>query len=200
MKSADCVDLLRRRCPIHAEIAEPLLGEERVERDDAHAEALRAGRDELADAAEAEDAEHLAVEFDAGELAAFPRSAGEGRMCLRDVAGESEQQSHGVLGRGDDVGLRRVRDDHALPGGGVDVDVVDPDARAARRPSAASPWPAGRRRPAWPSGSGCRRSRRSALRGRRGTRSVPRSTSNPASRSRLMPDSPMFSATSTFIG
>ena len=51
-------------------------------------------------------------------------------MGLRHVAGQSEQQRHRVLGGRDDVGLRRVRDDDAHPGGGVDVDVVDPDAGA----------------------------------------------------------------------
>ena len=50
---------------------------------------------------------------------------------LRDVAREREHQRHGVLGGGDDVRLRRVGDDDAALGRGLDVDVVDADAGAA---------------------------------------------------------------------
>ena len=54
------------------ELAEALGGHERVEGEHAHAEALRAGGDELADAAEAEHAERLLVDLDAAELRALP--------------------------------------------------------------------------------------------------------------------------------
>ena len=47
--------------------------------------------DELADAAEAEDAERLAVELDARELRALPAAVDERRVRLRDVAREREQ-------------------------------------------------------------------------------------------------------------
>src|SRR5581483_9957302 len=40
-------------------------------------------------------------------------------------------QRDGVLGGGDGVAVGRVHDDHALGGGGLDVDVVDADAGAA---------------------------------------------------------------------
>ena len=58
------------------------------------------------------------------------------RVRLRDVAREREQHPHRVLGGGDHVRLRSVRDDDAALGGGVHVDVVHPDAGAADRPQA----------------------------------------------------------------
>jgi len=48
-----------------------------------------------------------------------------------DVASLREQQRHGLLGCREDVGLRRVDHHHAALGGGVDVDVVEPDAGPA---------------------------------------------------------------------
>ena len=88
--------------------------------------------DELADAAEAEDAERLVRRARRREY--FERSqrpVDERGVRLRDVAREREQQRHRVLGRGDDVRLRRVGDDDPALGRGGDVDVVDADAGAA---------------------------------------------------------------------
>ena len=56
----------------------------------------------------------------------FP--ATRARVGLGDVARLGEQQRHGVLGRRQDVRLRRVDDHHAAAGGRLDVDVVEPDA------------------------------------------------------------------------
>ena len=125
------VDVGARLGLVDAELAEALGGHERVEREHAHAEALRAGGDELADAAEAEDPERLLVDLDAAELRALPLAGGEAGVRLRDVARQREHQRDGVLRRGDDVRLRRVGDDDAALGGRLDVDVVDPDAGAA---------------------------------------------------------------------
>ena len=50
---------------------------------------------------------------------------------LRDVARERDDQADRLLGGGDDGRVGRVRDDDPAPGGGVDVDVVDPDPGAA---------------------------------------------------------------------
>ena len=80
-----------------------------------HPEGARAGRDELADAAEAEDPELLVVELDARELRALPATRGQRGVRLRDVARQREQQRQRVLGGGDDVRLRRVGDDDAPP-------------------------------------------------------------------------------------
>ena len=124
-------DVVGRRGLLGAELPEALGGDERVVGDDAHAERLGADRDELADAAEAEDAEGLALDLGAAELAALPLAAGERGVRLRDVAGQREHQRDGVLGGRDRVGLGRVGDDDALLGRGRDVDVVDADAGAA---------------------------------------------------------------------
>ena len=51
-------------------------------------------------------------------------------MSLRNLACQREQQRHRVLRGGDDVGLRGVGHHHAALGGGVHVDVVDPDTGA----------------------------------------------------------------------
>ena len=64
--------LLQRLGALDAELAEAVAGEERVVRDDPHAERERAARDLLADAAEAEDAERLVGELDAAVARALP--------------------------------------------------------------------------------------------------------------------------------
>ena len=84
--------------------------------------------DELADAAEPDDAERLVGQLDALPLAALPAPGDERRVGLGHVAGLGQQQRHRVLGGRDDVALRRVDDHHAAGGGGVDVDVVEADA------------------------------------------------------------------------
>src|SRR5438067_8409161 len=80
-----------------AELAEPVGGDERVEGDDAHAEAERAACDLLADPPEAEHAERLAAELDAGVRAPFPAALFERRMRLGDVPRERDEQADGVL-------------------------------------------------------------------------------------------------------
>ena len=64
-------------------------------------------------------------------LAALPPAGLEGGVGLGDVAGLGEQQRHRVLGRRQDVRLRRVDDHHAAAGGRLDVDVVEADAGPA---------------------------------------------------------------------
>ena len=92
--------------------------------------ARRTLRDEHADAAEADDAERLAVQLDALPARAVPRARLEVGVGLRDVAGLREQQRDRVLGRRQHVRLRRVHHHHAAPGGGLDVDVVETDPGA----------------------------------------------------------------------
>ena len=60
---------------LDAELAVALGADERVEREHAHAEAAGAVCDQLADPPEAEHAERLLVELDAGELRALPPAA-----------------------------------------------------------------------------------------------------------------------------
>ncbi len=52
-------------------------------------------------------------------------------MSLRNAAGERRQQPDRVLGGGGDGRLGRVGDHDSAPGGGRDIHVVDPHARAA---------------------------------------------------------------------
>ncbi len=124
------VDVGARLGLLDAQLAVALGAHERVEGDHAHPEAARAGRDELADAAEPEHAERLLVDLDPAELRALPLARGQRAVRLRDVARQREHQRHGVLRGGDDVRLRRVGDDDAALGGRLDVDVVDADAGA----------------------------------------------------------------------
>lgn len=51
-------------------------------------------------------------------------------MTLRDVAGDGQDERDRVLGGAGDVGGRRVDDHDAGLGGGLDVHVVQPDARS----------------------------------------------------------------------
>jgi len=124
------VDLIGRVRLLDLQRLVELGRDERVVGDDAHAERLRAVRDELPDAAEAEDPERLVHELDAAEVLAVPASGAQRAVRLRDVARERQQQRHRVLGRRDDVRARRVDDDDAAFRGRRDVDVVDPDAGA----------------------------------------------------------------------
>ena len=169
-----------------------------VERHHAHAEAERALRHQLADAAEAEHAERLLVQLDAAEARPIPGAAGERAVRLRDVARERQQHRQRVLRGGDHVGLRRVCHHDAALGGGVDVDVVHADPGAADDLAAARPGRSGRRsslvaeRIKIPSNSAMRRSSSPS------SQSMPSSTSRPASRSSCTPDSPIFSLTRTF--
>ena len=116
---------------LDAHLLGPILGDERVVRHEAHPEALGPVGDELADAAEADDAERLVGQLDAFPAAPLPATGHERGVGLGHVARRGQQQRHRVLGGGDDVALRGVDDHHATLGGGGDVDVVEPDAGAA---------------------------------------------------------------------
>ena len=170
---------------LDAELAEALLRDERVVGDDAHPEPERAARDLLADAAEAEHAERLALELDPAPGRALPAALLQRRVRLRDVPRERDEQADGVLGGGDDRRLGRVGDDDPAARGGLDVDVVDADARRGRSPSGGRRARSARRSASSPSGSRSRRSRRSSRRGRRSpstsTSKRSRSSSTPAS-------------------
>src|SRR5690606_20187226 len=86
--------------------------------------------EQLADAAEADDADGLAEDLDAVELAALPGALTQGRVGGGDLTGGGQHQGDRVLGGGVDVGGRRVHDHHAALGGRGHVDVVEADAGA----------------------------------------------------------------------
>src|SRR5439155_10370472 len=69
--------------------------------------------------------------LDAAVGLALPAALFERSVGLRNVACQRDEQANRVLGGRDDRGLGRIRHDDAAPRGGVDVDVVDPDARPA---------------------------------------------------------------------
>ena len=184
--------------PLDPELAEALGRDELVEGDDLHVEALGALGDELADAAEADHPEGLAVELGALELGPLPGAAGERAVRLGDVAAEGEHQGQGVLGGGDRVRFGRVGDDHAAAGGSRDVDVVDAGSGPADHlePLAALDQLGGH--------LGRRADQDRVVGGDRSPSSSsdisrPRSTSK-FSRSRSTPESAIFSLTRTFTG
>ena len=129
-KSAAREDVVLGRRVLDAELAEAVVADERVVGDDVHAEPDRAAGDLLADPAEAEHAERLALELDAAPPGALPAMLLQGGMGLRDVARERDHQADGLLGGRDDGRLGRVRDDDPAPRRRLDVDVVDTDAGA----------------------------------------------------------------------
>ena len=128
------VELVGALGALDAEIGVALAAHIGVIRDDTHAEAARPLRHQLADPPEADDAQRLVVELDARQLGAVPPARTQRRVGLRDVARERQQQRHRVLGRRDDVGLRRVGHDDAALGGRGHVDVVDPHPGTADDP------------------------------------------------------------------
>ena len=115
---------------LHAELGGAGGGDVGVVREDLGVEALQAGRDQGADPAQADDADLLLEELDAGVLGALPLPVLEGGAGLRDVAGEAQDVADGQFGGGDDVRGRRVDHHDAGLGGGLDVDVVQADAGA----------------------------------------------------------------------
>ena len=99
----------------------------RVVGDHVHAEGGQPLRDQDADLAEADDADGLLEQLDAGVLAALPLAVLQRQVGGRDAARGGQQQRDGELGGADDVGGRRVDDHHAGLGGGLHVDVVQAD-------------------------------------------------------------------------
>jgi hypothetical protein len=81
-----------------------------------------------ADAPQADDADGLLGDLDAGELRPGPLPRAQRGVRGRDVPGGGQQQGDGVLGRADDVRGGRVDHEHPARGSGGDVDVVQADA------------------------------------------------------------------------
>ena len=125
-KSAPATSSSRRLRPLDPELPEALGRDVRVEGEDAHLEPARAPGDLLADPAEADEPERLVGELEPGEAGALPAPLLERAVCLRDLAGEGEQQPEGVLGRRHDRGLRGVGDDDPALRRGGEIDVVHP--------------------------------------------------------------------------
>ncbi len=116
---------------LDAERERALRRQERIVGDHLHVQTDGTIGDDRADIAAADDAQRLVGDLDAHEAVLLPL-AGLGRgVGLRDLARQREHQRDGVLGGGDRIAERRVHHDHALGGGGRDIDIVDADAGAA---------------------------------------------------------------------
>ena len=113
-----------------AEGADALDRDERVVGDDVHLEGEGATGHLGADGAEPDEAEGAAAKLGAHEVAPAPLAAAQGAVGAGDVAGEGHEQGERVLGGGDGVAARRVHDDDAALGGGLEVDVVHAGAGA----------------------------------------------------------------------
>ena len=100
----------------------------RVVGDEVGLESGQTLRHELADTAEAHDADGLAEQLNAVEGTALPRVLTQRRVGGRDLAAGGHEQRNGVLGGGVDVGGGRVDHHDAALGGGGDLDVVQADA------------------------------------------------------------------------
>ena len=103
----------------------------RIVGDDVGLESCQALRKQLADVAEADDADGLVQDLHTIEGGTLPLSIAQGLVCGRDLTSGGEQQGHSVLTRGVDVGGRSVGHHHATGGGGFDVHVVQTHACAA---------------------------------------------------------------------
>src|SRR5262245_20358137 len=98
--------------------------------DHLHAEPGGPTRHFGADPTQADDAQHLAEELHALQAALLPAAGLQCEVGGGKPPGHREQEPHGVLGDRGGVAARRVHDDHAALGGGVDVDRVDAGAGA----------------------------------------------------------------------
>ena len=133
------VELVDVADPFDAELLEALGGDELVERDDVHVERQRSPGDELADPAETDHAERLAIELVAAEARARPLAVGEGGVRLRNVAEERQGEGQRVLRRRNRIGFGGVGNHDSPLRRRFDVDVVDAGARPADRTQGASP-------------------------------------------------------------
>ena len=70
------------------------------------------------------------MQLDAFVLRAIPPAALQRRICGRDVARLCKHQRDRVLGRAQNIRLRRVDDEHPSPRRRLEIDVVDADPRA----------------------------------------------------------------------
>ncbi len=106
-------------------------GEVRIVGDNAHTERDGAARELGADAAHAEDAERLVIQFDAFVFFAIPLAGLHAGIGLGNAAGNAHDEGKRVLGGRDRVAAGGVHHDYAVAGGGIDVHVVHTDARTA---------------------------------------------------------------------
>ena len=122
------------RHELDAEPAGDVGRDERIVRDDAHAERARAAGDFLTDTSQPGDGECLAAELAAEKPALFPAFVLHRAIRGRNRPRHGQHERQRVLGDADAVGAGRIDDEDAACGRGIDVDVVD--ARAGARDDA----------------------------------------------------------------
>ena len=103
----------------------------RIVRDDGGLKGRQALGKELADVAEAHDADGFAIDLDAFEGRALPLALAKRLIRRRHLARGGQEQGDGLLAGGVDVGGRRVDDHDSTLGGGWDVNVVQANASTA---------------------------------------------------------------------
>ena len=118
---------------LDVEFLSALRGEVGVEGDDLHIEGFRELRDCLSDASHTDDTERLAAELTSDELFTIPTSFGERLVRGAGVAAQREHESKGLLSGRNGVAAGSVHDDDPATGSGLEVDIVDADARASDR-------------------------------------------------------------------
>ena len=131
----DEVGLAINRVGIDRQLEAELLGagvsQEGIVGDHAHPEGEGTLAHFGADAAGAEDAERLAVDFGALKGLPVPFAAAHGAMRGGNLPGERAQHEEGQFGGGDRVATGGVHHDDAPLGGGGDIHVVHAHAGAA---------------------------------------------------------------------
>ena len=114
-----------------AEIFRVFFGDKRVGGEDVHSHPEGIGGDPAADLAEADHAKRLVKDLDPFERFFVPDAGLQFTVRLRDHPRHGEEHRPGVFGGGDGVPFGGIDDDHAVLGGGREVDVVDPYPGAA---------------------------------------------------------------------
>ena len=114
----------------HAPFLGALRRHDRVEREERDVPGAQARRHARADLAEADEPHRLSLKLRPDELRALPFPGLQRSLCLGDLAQEREKDGDRMLRRGDDVPGWSVDDEDPALGGGLDVHVVEADARA----------------------------------------------------------------------
>ena len=106
-------------------------GKERIKRRDLHFQTQRAGGDNRADIASADQAQRLAGDLSAHELGLFPFASLRRGVGGRDLACGCEHHRNCMFRRGDGVPKRRVHHHGPFGGGCGDINIINANTGAA---------------------------------------------------------------------
>jgi hypothetical protein len=133
-------DVVRRfahaveRQELDAERSGDVLGNERIVRDNFHAERAGARGHFLPDPSEADEPKRLPAEFRAHQLFLVPHAALHRAIGGRNRSRRREHQREGVFGDAHAVAARRVHHEDAARARRREIDVVDAGARTGNHP------------------------------------------------------------------